>query len=471
MLDYEVRAAILKLQEAGCAIRKIARELRVSRKTVRKVLSQGTSEVPQSERTELCAEHEEQIRAEHDKCAGNLVRVAEELEADGIRVNYSTLTAFCRRRGIGVKPKKLAGRYHFGPGEEMQHDTSPHDVQVGGRRRRVQCASLVLCFSRLLFAQCYCTFNRFYCRIFLTEALRYFEGAAGRCMVDNSSVVIGHGTGAEAVPAPQMEAFSDRFGFYFAAHELGDANRSARVERPFDYIERNFYAGRTFVDLDDLNAQLRQWCDRVNLRTKRHIRAVPRELYQTERQHLKSLPAYIPEVYRLHQRLVDVEGYVTLHTNRYSAPVELLGRRVQVRESQDMVRIVEGHRLVCEHARLPEGQGRRATLPQHRGVSRRRQAIRRLPDAKVGALRAGGAELGAMVDALVKRHGGRAIRHVRTLHRMYLEYPTEALTMACGEALQYGLLDLQRVEKMVLRNIAGDFFVLSLPGTEEDNDE
>ncbi len=41
-----------------------------------------------------------------------------------------------------------------------------------------------------------------------------------------------------------MEAFAERFGFAFMAHEKGDANRSARVERPFDYVENNFYADR-----------------------------------------------------------------------------------------------------------------------------------------------------------------------------------------------------------------------------------
>ena len=53
---------------------------------------------------------------------------------------------------------------------------------------------------------------------------------------------------------------------------------------------------------------------------KKHLRAVPRELFAVERPHLKPLPAWIPEVYGLHQRLVDIEGYVALHTNRYSVP-------------------------------------------------------------------------------------------------------------------------------------------------------
>jgi transposase len=54
-----------------------------------------------------------------------------------------------------------------------------------------------------------------------------------------------------------MEAFAERFGFRFEAHERGDANRSARVERPFDFIENNFLAGRRFASWDDLNQQAR----------------------------------------------------------------------------------------------------------------------------------------------------------------------------------------------------------------------
>ena len=63
------------------------------------------------------------------------------------------------------------------PGEELQHDTSPHEVVLGGKRRKVQTASAVLCYSRMLFFQLYPTFQRFDCKVFLTEALRYFGGA------------------------------------------------------------------------------------------------------------------------------------------------------------------------------------------------------------------------------------------------------------------------------------------------------
>jgi hypothetical protein len=40
--------------------------------------------------------------------------------------------------------------------------------------------------------------------------------------------------------------------------------------------------------------------------------------------------------------MVDVEGFVCLHHNRYEVAPEWIGRRVEVRESRDRVRIFHG---------------------------------------------------------------------------------------------------------------------------------
>jgi hypothetical protein len=185
-------------------------------------------------------------------------------------------------------------------------------------------------------------------------------------MIDNTHVVVLRGTGREMIPVPEMEAFAGRFGFRFVAHERGDANRSARVERPFSFIENNFLAGRTFASWEDLNQQARQWCDRVNSTYKKHIRAVPRELFAIERTHLKPLPAWIPEVYRLHQRTVDVEGYVSVNSIRYSVPVGWIGRSVEVRETRDKIEIELDARHIVAHVRAVTPQAQRITLAAHR---------------------------------------------------------------------------------------------------------
>ena len=304
--------------------------------------------------------------------------------------------------------------------------------------------------------------------MFLTEALRYMGGACARVMIDNTHVVVLRGTGREMIPVPEMEAFGERFGFRFVAHERGDANRSARVERPFGFIEGNFLAGRTFPSWDDLNQQARQWCDKVNATYKKHIRAVPRELFAVERMHLKPLPAWIPEVYRLHPRTVDVEGYVSVHSIRYSVPVSWIGRRVEVRETNDKIEIQLDARHIVTHVRAWGPDPQRITLAEHKPP--RGEGVKRSdPHPEEQAILHAAPELAAYVTAL-KQKGRKVVAlALRQLLRLLQEYPREPFLAAVGEAAQYGLYDLDRLERMILRRVARDYFLLLETDTDPDD--
>ena len=468
MLSQAQRITILELHTQGVSKREIARVLEISRVAVRKVLKSNSTTVPELHRSEKAEPYRQQILELFGKCKGNLVRVHEELTASGAEMSYQALTAFCRRHGIGQTPPVAVGQYHFAPGEEMQHDTSPHDVELGGKKRKVQTASAVLCYSRMLFFQCYPTFQRFDCKVFLTEALRYFSGAAGRVMIDNTHVVVLRGSGRDMVPVPEMAAFAERFGFQFVAHAIGNANRSARVERPFWFIENNFLAGRTFSSWEDLNSQARQWCDKVNATYKKHIRAVPRELFAVERLHLKPLPSWIPEVYRLQQRLVDVEGYIAIHTNRYSVPLEWIGRRVEVRETRDKIEIQLDARRLVTHRRIAEAQHIRVMLPEHRTPSGERSA-RPDPHPEEKAIVTAAPELTDYVAGLKQRSRKVITLALRQLLRLVREYPREPLLGAVREAAHYGLYDLDRLERMILRRVVREYFLLDRGAQEEDD--
>jgi transposase len=468
MLSQSQRTAILELHSQGVSKREIARVLNLSRLSVRKVLRSQSSALPVLVRPEKAEPYRIQILELLASHKGNLVRVHEELLSRGADVSYPALTAFCRRHGIGQEPKAASGQYHFEPSEELQHDTSPHETEIAGKKRKIQTASAVLCYSRMVFFQCYPTFQRFDCKVFLTDALRYFGGSTDRVMIDNTHVVVLRGTGAAMVPVPEMEAFAERFGFRFAAHERGDANRSARVERPFDFIDHNFLAGRTFSSWDDLNQQARQWCDRVNGTYKKHIRAVPRELFAIERLHLKPLPVWIPDVYRLHERIVDVEGYVALHSSRYSVPVAWIGRRVEVRETKDKLEIQLDPRHIVTHQRVPEGEYQRITLAEHRPP--RGQGIKRTdPHPEEQAILQAAPELSDYLAALKKRGHRYLTIALRQLLRIVREYPRQPVLAAVSEAARYGLYDLDRLERMVLRRIARDYFLLESKGTPDED--
>jgi hypothetical protein len=417
-------------------------------------------------RPEKAEPYRRQILELFDQCQGNLARVHEELVAAGVELSYPALTAFCRRHHIGYQPPVPAGRFDFSAGEELQHDTSPHELELAGKKRKVQTASAVLCYSRMLFFQCYPTFQRFDCKVFLTDALRYMGGATARVMIDNTHVVVLRGSGRDMVPVPEMAAFAERFGFEFVAHAIGNANRSGRVERPFAFIEGNFLAGRTFRSWEDLNQRAREWCDKVNATYKKHIRAVPRELFAVERLRLKPLPVWIPEIYRLYQRLVDIEGYVALHTNRYSVPADWIGRRVEVRETKDKIEIQVDARRLVTHRRIAEAEHQRITLAEHR-PPRGQRVPRPDPHPEEKAILSAAPELAEYVSGLKQRGRKVVTLALRQLLRFVREYPREPLLGAVQEAVRYGLYDLDRLERMILKRVTREYFLLGEP--EEDD--
>ncbi len=459
MLHHRVRAAILELSAKGLSARQIAKVLKISRPSVKKVVASGTETVPRALRPSRLEGHQEEIEELTKRCKGNLVRVHEELTEQGTPVSYQALTAFVRSQT--PPPKQPAGQYEFAPGHEMQHDTSPHDLEINGRTWRMQTASAVLCYSHRLFFQHYFRFTRFEAKVFLTEAFRFFEGSTERTMVDNTNVIRLCGTGKDMVPAPEMAAFAERFGFVFVAHEKGDANRSGLVERPFDYIENNFLAGRTFTDVRDLNRQARQWCQKVNAKPKRGLGAVPDELYAAERGKLHPLPVFIPEPERVEIRIVDVEGFVNVDRNRYSVPPAWLHRQVQVRVTADRVEIDEKDQTVVhERVLLPLDQ--RVQLPAHRPPRGEKvRLVRQLDEER--ALEAILPDIAPFVAAL-KRNGRKAPAFLlRRLLKMARDYPHDALRAALSEALRYGLYDLDRIERMTLERIAHHYFRLRDP--------
>ena len=464
MLSPSQRTTILELHAKGISARQIAKMVEIARATVKKVIRSQSREPPLLKRLEKAFPYHQEILRLHTNCRGNLSRVYEELVETGADLSYPTLTAYCRRQGIGQKPKIAVGRYPFEPGQEMQHDTSPHRAHLGGKLRKVQSAQGVLCYSREVFFQCYPRFRRFECKVFLDEALNYFEGSTLIVMIDNTSVVVLRGTGASMIPVPEMEAFAGRYGFTFQAHEKGDANRSARVERRFHHFENNFLVGRTFTDWEDLNQQARKWCDKVNSTYKRHLKAIPRDLWVSERPYLKPLPIWVPESYQMYQRIVDVEGYVSLDTNRYSVPEDWIGREVEVRETNKRVEIETRNRERVTHSRIPEPQNKRSLLPEHKRKRQKRKP--NLPCREEKALAKEVPEIDEYVQALKKKSRKKTTLALRQLLRLVRDYPREPLKAALDQAAHYGLYDLDRVERMILRQV-NDFYFRNDPETGE----
>src|SRR3954454_13993883 len=212
----------------------------MSRNTVRRILREpagdaGGAPSPGDEATLV------RLKAAFSRARGNVVRVGELLAGEGLEVPYSTLTRWVREADLRG-PLRRAGTYDFVPGQEMQHDTSPHRVRFVPADKPVaeQCAGLVLAYSRRLFIQYYPRFTRFEAKAFLLEAARFMAGVCPVCIIDNTSVLLAAGAGADAVVAPEMAAFARTLGFRFRAHRVGNPDRKGRIERPSPMSRRIF---------------------------------------------------------------------------------------------------------------------------------------------------------------------------------------------------------------------------------------
>lgn len=456
MTPVEIRNSVLVLQQQGNSLREIGRVLHLSRNTVRAILRAPEGIAACSDVQD--AVMQQRLSEVYARAKGNAVRMAQILADDyNLHPPYSTLTRWVRQAELR-KPVKRSGEYHFAPGQEMQHDTSPHKLEMAGKHITAQCAGLTLAYSRRLFIWYYPSFTRFEAKDFLLRAAQFMDGTCPLCVIDNTSVMLAGGAGPDAVFAPEMAAFAHALGFKFKAHRINDPDRKARIERPFAWIEGNFLPGRSFASFDDLNAQALLWCTEVaNAKPKRSMGMSPEAAYVMEKPCLVSLAANLPAVYEVFDRVVDLYGFVSVDTNRYSIPERLVGKTVTVYKHYATVEIHYKRSSVASHPRLVGVRDVRSTLPGHHTIPQRTP---RQPSLQAQLLCAQAPVLAAYVSALTRHLNGRGTRALNRLLQLQRSYPAQPFLAALQQALKYGLFDLTRLENLILRQVAGDFFAL-----------
>jgi hypothetical protein len=120
------------------------------------------------------------------------------------------------------------------------------------------------------------------------------------------------------------------------------------VERSVSVIKYSFWPGVHFHDLDDLNRQAQEWCDRLNQQVHCTTRARPVDRWTQEP--LAPLPAaFAWERFATEDRKVSWDGYLSYDGVLYGLPSEpaLAGAIVQVREHQGVLTIWSHAQLIA----------------------------------------------------------------------------------------------------------------------------
>ena len=386
MIPENIRQTVRTLYEAGKPKKEIARFLNIDIKTVRRIVS-SVGNRPKMRKDKIIIP-DEKLKELYQRCDGYVQRIYEILtEDEKINIGYSTLTRLVREQ----KYRKSARRcksFPDIPGEEMQHDTSEYYPKIGGRRMKVICSGLYFRYSKMRYVTFYPRFNRFLMKCFFYHALLHFGYCAKICIIDNTHLAVLHGTGENAVFNPEMIAFTRKYGFIWKAHRIRQSNRKAGKERNFLTLETNFFPGRTFKSIEDLNAQAKEWAtERFARRPLSKSALIPLELFEYEKPYLIKLPSYIDEPYQHHERNIDKSGFVAFNGNYYWIPEEIIGK-TKIIEYEKKISIYQKHEKLIEYD-LPawDVKNKKIVPKEKAGITRQPNNLKKGKDSEEKKLR------------------------------------------------------------------------------------
>ncbi|HEY0910369.1 MAG TPA: IS21 family transposase [Bradyrhizobium sp.] len=297
-------------------------------------------------------------------------RLHRELRDLGYGGGYTILTDLLREiRPVQISPFEV--RFETPPGRQAQVDFAHFRTvftDEPGIERIIWLFSMVLGHSRMLW-------GRFVLHQDLQTLLRChaaaFEALGGvpeQILYDRMRTVFNREDPdtSHIVYNRTLLTFARHYGYLPKACKAYRAKTKGKVERPFRYIREDFFLGRNFRNLDDLNTQFRQWLDQVaNARIHATTRRVVAEHFAEERPALQPLTAgAFQAVLRLERRITR-DGMVSVDGNLYSVPNGTRRRAVEVHSTANEVRILEGGDVIAVHPVL-DGRGQRRIIAGHR---------------------------------------------------------------------------------------------------------
>jgi hypothetical protein len=225
---------------------------------------------------------------------------------------------------------------------------------------------------------------------------------------------------------PTLLELSAHYRFEPRPVAVARGNEKGRVERAIRFVRDSFFAARDWKDLDDLNAQARDWC--LGLAAERKCpedrSLLVREVYEQEKPHLLPLPANpFPTEERVEVR-VGKTPYLRFDRNDYSVPHDHVRRTLVVLATLEGLRIFDEQELIATHPRCWD-RGRQVEDPahiqglvDHKRQARKHRGIDRLhhvaPSSRQFfiALAQRGGNLGATTSGLLRlldRYGPQAL--------------------------------------------------------------
>jgi transposase len=493
-LKVQEQEAIANMSRLGWGIRRIARELGLSRNTVRSYVrslnpieadgrveeirpssalspphSRGEidplstpgdiagpnqidplSTAGNTGRKSLCADHGALIQAKFE--AGlTAQRIYQDLRGEiSFTGSYQSVKRYVRR--LRRTNPQLVHRIEVQPAEEVQVDfgTGPTLLPSDGKKRKTWIFRLVLSYSRKAYSQAVFrqdteTFLR--C---IEAAFREFGGSTLTVNLDNLKAAVLKADWADPELNPKLSDFARHYGTTILPCLPGVPEHKGKVENSVAYVKENALAGRKFSSLAELNLALAHWektvADlRIHGTTKRQVA----QLFAVEKPALQPLPAALFTCFREGPRTVHRDGHVEVEKAFYHVPPEYLRQQVWVRYDSREVRIFTQNpkgrlRQIQMHRRLEPGRFTNA-----RGIGGGQGSLQANLNYWLQRASQLGPSCQGWARAVVQNRGIGGLRTLMGLVALIDHHSFPAVNRACERALAKGTWRLRDVRALL----------------------
>jgi transposase len=360
---------IVELYKVHNSIRKVSKELKISRNTVKKYLDRvqniqtgseeellPTNRQIQRQCTVVTPEIREEIHQileenqnRSRKQRWNGKKIWHHLVQSGHPIGYSTVTEI-----IAMWRKEHAHREVYilqdpAPGYRAEFDWGKTDLSIDNHWGKYPMATIVL--NNSLYR-----FSRLYLRESLLEVIAahitFFQeiGGVPRTMFyDNMRTVIDPST--KEWNARFLE-FTVHYGFEPHACNIKSPHEKGTDEETIGYIRRTAFSEQNvFPSLEEANLYLAGKVDEINNHPVYRRNDVPREGLDIERATLNPLPTLEFSNYLTRPAQISKYSLVLFESNYYSVPDEYRGKFLTLKVYPERLELVNKDQVISTHTR------------------------------------------------------------------------------------------------------------------------
>ncbi len=441
---------IRTLRANGLGIRAIARQLGLSRNTVRKYLqadlppARGSS--PADDNSLKPFADDVTLKLAQHFCGNHILK---DLYAQGYTVPRRTFYRHLAAFKSEVAPRLAVARFETLPGEQAQFDWSTYTLQFESLITKVYVYSLILGFSRYQYLSASLDCTQVSILTAIEDGFRFLGGVPHKLLVDNPKALVTH-------PRPALRfnrtfaEFAGHYRFQPVACWPARAQTKGKVERPFRIFEEYFIKGSVFTGFDDFLRRLSLFAvHQLNERIHGTTRERPLDRFQREQPALIALPEHRFVGTGQHWSKVSGDCLVYYDRSRYSVPSEYAYKEVWIR-SDHGVRLeiyARTGKLIATH-RLAERAGATVIQAAHyRNLVQERSGYkpvlirefqRRFPQDQV------------FLDRLLGQYRFNATEQLRRILSLAQDYPEDSIREALAQAVTYNTFSYQFLKGLLL---------------------